>query len=191
MKKYSPLIYSILIIFAMLLPCGIVSAQVETGNKAPGFKAIDDTGQTWKLSDHIGKKIIVLYFYPAAMTGGCTKQACGYRDNKNMLSALNTIVVGVSGDEVQNLKWFKEAENLNFPLLSDADGKIAKKYGVPVRDGGAIVRNINGTDQNLTREITTARWTFIIDMDGKIAYKNSEVKAAEDSRQVIEIIKSL
>jgi peroxiredoxin Q/BCP len=125
------------------------------------------------------------------MTGGCTKQACGYRDNKNMLSALNTMVVGISGDEVQNLKWFKEAENLNFPLLSDADGKIAKKYGVPVRDGATIVRNINGTDQQLSRAVTSSRWTFIIGLDGNIAYINNEVNASEDSQQVIEVIKRL
>jgi peroxiredoxin Q/BCP len=165
--------------------------QVELGDKAPKFKATDDTGNTWNLSDYLGNKVIILYFYPAAMTGGCTKQACGYRDNQNILSALNTVVVGISGDEVQNLKWFKEAEQLNFPLLSDEKGKIAQKYGVPVKDGGTITRTIGGVDHELAREVTTARWTFIIDLDGNIVYKDTSVNAAEDSQKVIEAIKNL
>jgi peroxiredoxin Q/BCP len=167
------------------------SAQVEVGDNAPKFKATDDAGNTWKLSDYLGKNIVVLYFYPAAMTGGCTAQACSYRDKQNMLSALNTVVVGISGDKVQNLQWFKEAENLNFPLLSDEKGKIAEKYGVPVKDGGSITRQIGGVDQELTRSLTTARWTFVIDRDGKIVYKDTSVNAREDSDQVIEAIKNL
>ncbi len=191
MRTITRFCLAVLIIATLVFIDSPVSAQVEVGSKAPNFKALDEDGNAWKLSNYTGNKIIVLYFYPAAMTGGCTKQACGYRDNKSMLSALNTMVVGISGDEVRNLKWFKEAENLNFPLLSDGQGKIAAKYGVPVKPGASIVRNIDGQDQNLTREVTTARWTFIIGLDGKIVYKNSEVNAADDSRQIIEAIKNL
>lgn len=168
-----------------------VNAQVNTGDKAPSFKTVDDEGAVWRLSDHVGKKIVVLYFYPAAMTSGCTKQACAYRDNKDMLSALGADVVGISGDKYQNLKWFKQAHNLNFTLLEDPKGHIAKKYGVPVKEGGAIKRTVNGQEISLERGVTEMRWTFIIGLDGKIAYIDKDVDAANDSKKVIEAIKGL
>jgi peroxiredoxin Q/BCP len=166
-------------------------AQLKVGDKSPQFSAKDDSNKSWNSKDYLGDKIIVVYFYPAAMTGGCTKQACAFRDDKAKLDGMDAIVIGVSGDEVENLKYFKEAHELNFPLLADHDGEIAKKFGVPLRDGGAIVRNINGSDMTLDRGVTASRWTFIIDKKGKIAYKNTEVNAAEDSQQTLEVIKNL
>lgn len=174
----------------LLLPV-IASAQIEVGDKAPSFSAKNDTNQMWNSDEYIGKKVVVVYFYPAAMTGGCTKQACAFRDDKEELDKVGAMVVGISGDEVANLKYFKEAHNLSFPLLSDPDGSIARKFGVQVKDGGSIVRTIGGQDITLERGVTTARWTFIIDKNGKIAYKNTEVNAAEDSKQSIEVIKNL
>ena len=164
-------------------------AQVEVGDLAPQFSLHDDSDMVWNSSDYMGKKILVVYFYPAAMTGGCTKQACAFRDDKSKLEELDAVVVGVSGDEVKNLQYFKEAHNLNFPLLSDPNGSIASKFGVQLKDGGSIIRNIGGEDLTLNRSVTTSRWTFIIDKKGNIAYKNTEVNAAEDSKQTLEIIK--
>jgi len=166
-------------------------AQVEVGDKVPDFSAKDDANQPWNSSDYIGKNILVVYFYPAAMTGGCTAQACAFRDDKSTLDALNAKVVGISGDNVDNLKYFKEAHDLNFPLLADPEGKIARKFGVQIKDGGSIVRNIGGTDITLERGVTASRWTFIIDKKGEIVYKNTEVNAAEDSKQVIAVINRL
>lgn len=166
-------------------------AQVEVGDKSPKFSAMNDSNELWNSSDFVKKKIIVVYFYPAAMTGGCTKQACAFRDDKSKLDELGAMVIGVSGDEVENLKYFKEAHNLNFPLLADHDGSIAKKFGVQLGEGGSIVRNIGGSDVTLERGVTTSRWTFIIDKKGKIVYKNTEVNAAEDSQQTISIIQNL
>ena len=137
------------------------------------------------------KKVIVLYFYPAAMTGGCTKQACAFRDDKTQFDQLDALVVGISGDKVENLEYFKLAHDLNFPLLSDEDGSIAKKFGVPLRDGGSITRQIQGSDVTLERGVTTSRWTFVIDKNGKIAYINSEVNAEKDSETTLDIIKNL
>ncbi len=168
-----------------------LNAQVQVGDKAPVFKAIDDAGDTWRLSDHLGKKIIVLYFYPAAMTSGCTAQACAYRDDKNMFSALSAEVVGISGDKAENLKLFKKQYHLNFPLLADDKGKIAKKYGVPVKEGGVINKTLDGKNVSLERGVTEMRWTFIIDLDGKIVYIDDNVNAANDSKKVIEEIKKL
>jgi len=168
-----------------------VDAQVKKGDSAPLFKAIDENGDVWRLKDLVGKDIIVLYFYPAAMTSGCTAQACAYRDDKNMLSALGAKVVGISGDKVENLLWFKGAHNLNFTLLADDKGKIAKKYGVPIEKGGVISRTVKGQEVLLERGVTEMRWTFIINQDGKIAFINKEVDASNDSKKVIDVIKGL
>lgn len=176
-------------LFAILISVGITHGQnskvLSVGDKAPVFKATADDGSTWNLNDFKGKKFIVVYFYPAAMTGGCTKQACAYRDAQPAIESANAVVVGVSGDNVEGLKIFKQAENLNFALLSDESGEIAGKFGVPTRDGGTVTKEINGQNVNLIRGTTASRWTFIIDKEGKIAYKNEQVDAAKDAEMVL------
>jgi peroxiredoxin Q/BCP len=163
--------------------------ELNVGDPAPAFQANDDNGELWKSSDFLNKKYIVVYFYPAAMTGGCTAQACSYRDHKSGLDELDVEVVGISGDPVKNLNLFKQANNLNFTLLSDVSGEIAKKFGVPIDKGGSNKRNVEGKDIIFQRALTSARWTFIIDKEGKIAYKNTQVKAANDSQDVLNFIK--
>src|SRR5437016_13093546 len=119
--------------------------QVNVGDPAPTFESTDDQGNPWKSTDHVGKKILVVYFYPADLTGGCTAQACGYRDDMNKLADKGVEVVGVSGDSVANHQKFKKAKELNFTLLADEDGAVAKKFGVPVGPGGeAKVKDANG-----------------------------------------------
>ncbi len=167
-------------IFALGLLLSFISSfttdkdlQLKVGDKAPLFEAFDEDGKLWKSADYTGKKILVVYFYPAAMTGGCTKQACSFRDDKSTLEELDVEVIGISGDDPANLKFFRKAHDLNFTLLADPDGKVAKKFGVPIRDGGSIKRIIDGNEITLTRGVTTARWTFLIDLDGKINLKRS------------------
>lgn len=179
-------------ILALSLPSLGQKNTLEPGDKAPQFSALADDGTHWNSKNVIGKKNLVVYFYPAAMTGGCTKQACAYRDAREDLSLLDAEVVGISGDVVENLKWFKLAENLNFTLLSDPEGKIAKSFGVPVKPGEkSIEREVEGVLQTLTRSATTSRWTFVIDKTNKVVYKSTEVKATEDSNNVLEILKAL
>ncbi len=179
-------------IFTILISVQIASGQnsnaLSVGDKTPVFKALADDGSTWSLNNYKGKKFIVIYFYPAAMTGGCTKQACAYRDAQPAIESANAVVVGVSGDNVEGLKIFKQAENLNFALLSDESGEIARKFGVPTRDGGTVTKEINGQNVNLIRGTTASRWTFIIDKEGKIAYKNEQVDAAKDAEMVLEFL---
>ncbi len=163
--------------------------SLEPGDKAPVFTATDDNDQLWDISNYLGKKNIVLFFYPAAMTGGCTNQACAYRDNIDELTKLDAVVVGISGDEVNNLKLFKEAHDLNFPLLSDPTGEIAGKFGVPVSAGGSIQREVNDRKYTLTRGVTSKRWTFIVDKEGFIRYVNQSVNAANDSKNVLGFLK--
>lgn len=165
--------------------------DLSVGDKAPEFQSVDDQGKTWKSSDYVGKKVVVVYFYPADLTGGCTKQACGFRDDSKALAEKGIEVIGVSGDSVRNHQFFKKAHDLNFTLLADEDGSVAKKFGVPVKAGGSIVREIDGKDETLTRGVTAARWTFVIDKQGKIAVKNTSVKAAEDSQAILKAVSKL
>ncbi|MCU0455874.1 MAG: peroxiredoxin [Bacteroidales bacterium] len=168
-----------------------VSGQqgLSVGEKAPVFRAAADDGSVWDIKKFLGKDNIVIYFYPAAMTGGCTKQACAYRDRSEDLKTADAVVVGISGDRVENLKLFKLAENLNFTLLSDEKGEIAGMFGVPLGEGGAIKRTVAGEEHELVRGITPKRWTFIVGRNGKIIYKNETVNAEKDTEEVISFLK--
>jgi thioredoxin-dependent peroxiredoxin len=181
---------NVLVLITMLAFSMNAMAQdaLKTGDKAPAFSAKTDAGDSWNLSDHLGKKNIVIFFYPAAMTGGCTAQACSYRDQLESLESLGAAVVGISGDNVEALKVFKKAHNLNYPLLSDFDGAIAAKFGVPTGAGGSLTRVVDDSEFVLTRGVTAQRWTFIIGKDGNIKYINQQVNAQNDSKQVIEIL---
>jgi thioredoxin-dependent peroxiredoxin len=186
-------IKQILAIFILVLMVSQVKAQnagLNVGDKVANFEATADNGKTWKSKKVIGKKNLVVYFYPAAMTGGCTKQACAYRDAMDDLSSADAEVVGISGDEVKNLELFKQAHNLNFTLLSDSDGSIARMFGVPVTEGAkSIEREVDGTLHTLARGLTTSRWTFIVDKQGKVIYKSTDVNAEQDSKAVLEVLK--
>jgi peroxiredoxin Q/BCP len=165
------------------------SNELKVGDNVAEFSALDENGKEWN-STSVKTNFLVVYFYPAAMTGGCTTQACAYRDDKSTFDQMGVSVVGVSGDEVENLKYFTDAYNLNFPLLSDTKGLISKTFGVPTSSGGTINREIDGLNLTLTREITTPRWTFVLDKNNTIIYKNAEVNAAEDSKKVKEVIEN-
>jgi peroxiredoxin Q/BCP len=131
--------------------------DLQVGFDAPDFALTSDSGETIKLSDLKGKKVI-LYFYPKDDTPGCTKEACSFRDNLGVLQSKNVVVLGVSADSVESHKKFKQKYNLNFPLLSDEKLEVIKKYGVK-------------------KTIGIERSTFIIDEKGKIIkiYRNVKV----------------
>jgi peroxiredoxin Q/BCP len=167
------------------------ACAVDVGQKAPAFEATDDQGQLWKSSDHVGKGVLVVYFYPAALTGGCTKQACGFRDDMAALKGKGVEVVGISGDAVKNLQLFKEVHHLNFTLLADEKGEVAKAFGVPLAPGGVVKHKIDGKVELLKRGVTAARWTFVIDKEGKVVLKNTKVNAPNDSKAVIKAVESL
>jgi thioredoxin-dependent peroxiredoxin len=153
------------------------SAALKMGDKAPKFEGRTDEDKSWKSTDHVGKKILVVYFYPKDMTPGCTKQACSYRDMQKDFADKEVEVIGVSRDTIASHQEFKKEYDLNFNLLADPDGKIAKAFGVkPMKTPlGELA----------------SRWTFVIDRDGKIAYKNEEVEAAKDAEKVLKVIAKL
>lgn len=173
---------------SMCLTTAHAQDSLKVGDRAPEFSGVADDGKTWRSSDHVGKQTLVVYFYPAAMTGGCTKQACGYRDLRTRLTKLGVAVVGVSGDRTQNLKYFKQVNRLNFPLLSDTSGTIARAFGVPLSNGGTIKRTVRGKEIELTRDRTAARWTFVVGRDGTIAMIETDVNPEHDAQAVAEAI---
>jgi peroxiredoxin Q/BCP len=176
------------------------TVELAVQDAAPVFECRDDQGNVWSSGDHVGKTFVVIYFYPADFTSGCRAQARSFRDNMNQLTADGIAVVGVSGDSVGNHELFKTVENLNFTLLADEDGSVARKFGVPLKEGGVVmprdderkpILDAEGKPLALKRGVTAARWTFIVGMDGKILYKNINVKPALDSKQVAAFIKDL
>ncbi len=176
-----------LISFLTLTMTFMAFAPVKKGEKVPNFSGLDENGNEWTLSKQRSEYIVV-YFYPAAFTGGCTKQACSFRDHDAEFSKLKATIIGVSGDEYESLGKFKEHHNLNFTLLSDKDGKIAEVFGVPVKEGKTIEKEVDGEMLQLSRSVTTARWTFILDTNGKLIYKDSEVSAATDPETVLSFL---
>jgi peroxiredoxin Q/BCP len=165
---------------------------VKVGDKAPAFTATDDSGKTWKSSDVVGKKILVLYFFPADFTGGCTAQACGYRDNIEKLSSKGVEVVGVSGDSVKTHEAFKKDQKLNFTLLSDEHGNLAKTFGVPVGKGGtAKGKDLEGNKADVVRGATIQRWTVVIDKRGNVAAIDQVKNAGSDSTRIADFVGKL
>ena len=124
--------------FASLLVTGSIlfsaatafAAIPKAGDTAPLFTGQDQDGKTFKLKSLIGKKIVLLYFYPKDNTRGCTKEACGFRDRMGELQKDNVEVIGVSFDSAESHKKFIAEYKLNFRLLADPDGKIVDAYGV-------------------------------------------------------------
>jgi len=129
----------------------------KIGNLAPKFALQDHEGNAVSLADYKGKSAVVIYFYPKAMTPGCTVQAQGLRDTAKALKKLNTVVLGISPDPIKKLAKFVERDALNFQLLSDEDHAVADSYGAW------------GPKKFMGREFDgILRTTFIVGKDGKL-----------------------
>jgi peroxiredoxin Q/BCP len=177
---------------ALLLGAFAVRAEekpdVKAGDKAPSFEATDDQGKAWKSDEHVGKKVVVIYFYPADFTGGCTKEACAFRDEGKKLTDKGIEVVGVSGDSAKNHELFKKHHKLDFTLLADEEGAIAKKFGVPTKAGGEVPVPKEVGDFKIKRGVTEERWTVIIGKDGKVIAKDKVSDAGGEAKRVLEVI---
>ncbi|MCI4462700.1 MAG: thioredoxin-dependent thiol peroxidase [Caldisericum sp.] len=153
--------------------------MVEENKLAPDFELKDSEGNLVKLSDFRGKTVI-LYFYPKALTSGCTKEAQDFRDNYEEIKKLGTEVIGVSGDKVETIKKFKQKENLPFILLSDEGFKVSTEYGV-YKEKSMYGKKYMGIERS----------TFIIDKDGIVRKIMRKVKVPNHVKEVIEEIKKL
>lgn len=152
------------------------TARLEVGDRAPAFSLTDADGKTVKLSDFKGRKVIV-YFYPAASTPGCTKQACSFRDGIAELNGVGIDVVGISPDKPEKLAKFRDAESLNFPLLSDPDRTVLSAWGA-YGEKKMYGKTVQGV----------IRSTFLVDDKGKIAAAHYNVKAAAAGSLIEKII---
>jgi thioredoxin-dependent peroxiredoxin len=139
--------------------------RLEVGAKAPAFSLTDADGNTVKLADYQGRKVIV-YFYPAASTPGCTKQACDFRDSLAELNEAGLDVIGISPDKPEKLAKFRDAEGLTFPLLSDPERKVLTAWGA-FGEKSMYGKTVQGV----------IRSTFLVDEKGKIAVAQYNVKA--------------
>jgi peroxiredoxin Q/BCP len=152
--------------------------SLKIGDRAPDFELVSDTGEKVKLSDYRGKKVI-LYFYPKDDTPGCTRQACGFRDNYKAIQASDAVVLGVSPDSVKSHVKFKQKEKLPFPLLSDPDHAVADTYGAWGE------KSMHGkTYMGLIRSHA------VIDPKGKIADIQIGIKPEASVEQAVDKVKS-
>lgn len=165
---------------------------LQVGDLVPQFCCQDDKGKIWDSQDRIGKGLLVVYFYRGDFCRCSTRQAESYRDRIDDLVCLGADVVGVSGDSIETHQRFKSTHHLNFPLLADTEGAIARQFGVPVRAGGkSISRGVNGQVITSTRAFTAEAWTFIVGEDGRILYRETTISPAKDSQEVLEFISNL
>src|SRR5690625_749477 len=142
-----------------------MTTRLTAGDTAPALSLQAANGKTVSLADYAGQQVIV-YFYPKAMTPGCTTQACDFRDRLERFTADGYAVLGISPDPVDKLEKFTEQEDLNFPMLSDEDHAVAEAYGA-----WGEKKNYGRVDEGLIRS------TIVVDEDGKVAVAQYNVRA--------------
>lgn len=148
---------------------------VKVGDRAPDFELPIDSGEKIRLSDFIGKKTVVLYFYPKDFSSGCTKEACAFRDNYEQFKDAGAEVLGVSSDTEESHGMFSIKLGLPFKLLSDDGGRIRRLYGVPSSLG-----------------LIPGRVTYVIDKKGIVRYMfNSQIDAEKHMEESLRIVRSL
>lgn len=150
--------------------------KVETGMPVPQFTLNDQDGNRFSINSVIGKKNLVVYFYPEDDSPGCTKEACYFRDEYDVFNNADALIIGISGQSVESHKKFAEKYHLKFTLLSDEGNEVRKLFGVPVNLFGLL----------------PGRVTYIIDKSGKVVYIfNSQTNARKHVDEALRILKGL
>jgi peroxiredoxin Q/BCP len=150
--------------------------KVVVGSSVPQFELKDQNGNLFSISSVIGKKNLVVYFYPKDDSPGCTREACSFRDQFDVFNEADAMIIGISGQSVESHKKFAEKYRLNFTLLSDEGDKVQKLFGVPVNFLGMV----------------PGRVTYIVDKSGKVIYIfNSQTQATKHVDEALRILKSL
>ena len=150
--------------------------MLEVGTKAPDFELPDQDGKMHKLSDYLGKKVI-LYFYPKDNTPGCTKQAIGYSERVETFGEQNVVILGISKDSVASYKKFEEKQELKITILSDPEKTVIEAYDVwkEKKNYGKVSMGV-------------VRTTYLINEQGVIVKANDKVKAADDPEHMLSIL---
>ncbi|CDH33374.1 thioredoxin-dependent thiol peroxidase [Xenorhabdus bovienii] len=152
-------------------------SRLKAGDKAPKFSLPDQDGETVSVSDFKGQRVLV-YFYPKAMTPGCTVQACGLRDKMNELKEIGVEVLGISTDTPEKLSRFAEKEMLNFTLLSDVDHQVAEQFGV-----WGVKQFMGKTYEGIHRI------SFLVDPKGDIEHVFDKFKTSNHHQMVLDYLK--
>ena len=146
------------------------NGELAIGDRIPDFTLLDQDGNSFKASDYIGKKAMVIYFYPKDDTPGCTREACTFRDKYQDFSENDVIVVGISSDSVESHRNFAEKYNLPFTLLSDEDQEVRQLFGVK--------KSLLG--------LFPGRETFVVDKQGNVVFRfNSQLKVERHVEQAL------
>jgi peroxiredoxin Q/BCP len=152
-----------------------MSSPVHPGDKAPDFTLPDQSGAQVRLSDRLGERVVVLYFYPKDNTSGCTAEACAFRDSHEVFSEAGAEVIGVSSDSAAKHAGFASKHNLPFTLLADEGGKVRKLYGVKTLLG-----------------VIPGRVTYVIDRQGTVRHLfNSMTNIGGHVNEALEVVKQL
>jgi peroxiredoxin Q/BCP len=150
--------------------------KIKIGSTIPTFTLPDQNGNLFDINSVIGKKNLVIYFYPKDDSPGCTAQACSFRDQFEVFNEADAVIIGISGQSVESHKEFAEKHRLSFTLLSDEGNKLRKQFGVPT--------NLLG--------ILPGRVTYIADKSGKVIYLfNSQMEATRHVDEALRILKGL
>ena len=154
-------------------------AFLTVGDQAPSFSLMNQRGELVSLEQFKGNSNVVVYFYPKAMTPGCTVQACGIRDSSSKFAELSTIVLGISPDSVDRLVKFEDKQELNFTLLSDEDHSVIESFGA------WDLKKFMGREF-----MGVLRSTFVIDMEGVIVHVMEKVKTKTHHDDALDWISS-
>ena len=148
---------------------------IQAGDKAPDFTLASQAGESVRLSDRLGERVVVLYFYPKDETPGCTKEACAFRDSHDVFAEAGAEVIGVSSDSIDKHAAFAGHHGLPFTLLSDEGGKVRKSYGVPSTLG-----------------VLPGRVTYVIDRTGTVRHVfNSMTNIGRHVNDALDVVKKL
>ncbi|MEI7828365.1 MAG: peroxiredoxin [Prolixibacteraceae bacterium] len=151
-------------------------ATVSVGSIIPEFSLKDQSGNNFDIQSVLGKKNLVIYFYPKDDSPGCTKEACSFRDQFEVFADANALIIGISSQSVKSHKEFADKYRLNYTLLSDEEGKVRKLFGVPTNFLGLI----------------PGRVTYVVNKEGKVVYLfNSQIKAEQHVSEALKILKEM
>jgi thioredoxin-dependent peroxiredoxin len=154
---------------------GTMARGIQSGDKAPDFTLPSQTGEPVRLSDRLGERVVVLYFYPRDETRGCTAEACAFRDSHEVFAEAGAEVIGVSSDSVGRHAAFADHHKLPFTLLSDEGGQVRKSYGVPAALG-----------------LLPGRVTYVIDRTGTVRHVfNSMTNIGRHVNDALDVVKKL
>lgn len=151
-------------------------ANISVGSKIPDFSSVNQDGEIFSISSVLGKKNLVIYFYPKDDSPGCTKEACSFRDQFEVFADADALIIGVSSQSVKSHKEFAEKYRLKYTLLSDEDEKLRKLFGVPTSLFGLL----------------PGRVTYVVNKEGIIVYVfNSQIKAIQHVDEALKILKEM